>query len=189
MIFIIASVAAAGVPWLMSIRSSPASADGPAVGDPAAAGAAPAEQFAVVCAAPPRIDDAYCARIGADIARRTRLTPEERETATRLAPAVDQAAEGSREHRAGCEPVAANVCRRLVAAPDVDDVRDALTAAGFPGVVVRTARADDPAPAGAVLYAVEAGAACLLGYLSQDSVGAGSARVGGRLPDGTCLAR
>jgi hypothetical protein len=63
-------------------------------------------------------------------------------------------------------------------------LRAALLAAGLPDSAARPARRLDPAPAGSLLYAVDVGPACVLGY---DLSGGGDRWVVGRLPDGHCL--
>jgi hypothetical protein len=69
---------------------------------------------------------------------------------------------------------------------DVAVLHAALTDAGFPDNNVRLARGDDPAPTGALLYAVRVDSACIVGYL--ETVGAAPAHwIGGLLPDGRCL--
>ncbi|RZU48479.1 hypothetical protein EV385_0195 [Krasilnikovia cinnamomea] len=192
--FLAACASAAGVPWLISMRSPSAPVENSVTADGTRTNAqdhgSASERRAVVCAAPPagRMDNGHCARISADLIRRTGLTPRQQQVAAQLAPAVDRAASSSRESRTECDSATA-VCRRVASAAEVGEVRRSLAAAGFTDAVVRTARPDDPAPAGAVVYAVGSGPACVLGYLSPNSTGVGSTQIGGRLPDGTCLTR
>jgi hypothetical protein len=67
-----------------------------------------------------------------------------------------------------------------------DDIRTALTAAGFPDSIVRPARPGDPAPTDSVVYAAPAGPACLLGYY-QPSTTQNRVQVDGPLAQGGCL--
>ena len=83
----------------------------------------------------------------------------------------------------GCQR--AEIQPRGGAAPDpvqLELARRALVAAGFDDVTVRQARPDDPAPAGATIYAAAVGPACIV--LAEG----GSDQILGRLPDGHCLA-
>jgi hypothetical protein len=78
--------------------------------------------------------------------------------------------------------------RRPVSLGEVDLIVSVLRQAGFGSAVVRLAGDQDPAPAGTVIYAIEAGPGCVVGH--QRGVGArGSWQVVGRLPDGGCLSR
>jgi hypothetical protein len=70
---------------------------------------------------------------------------------------------------------------------DVTAAREALVRAGLPDSVVRVATADDPAPDGALVYALQMGDGCVVGYLEIGSVQDWHA-VGGLLPNGRCLA-
>jgi hypothetical protein len=74
----------------------------------------------------------------------------------------------------------------LATAGDPAGLERALRAAGFSDVAARLARPDDPAPPGAVLFAVGDGPVCLVGYQTGTPDG-GSERLTGRLPDGRCL--
>ncbi|MEV4535234.1 hypothetical protein AB0J82_15525 [Asanoa sp. NPDC049518] len=96
--------------------------------------------------------------------------------------------------RASAEP-ARTIAERAVASAlrcptcasaEPADVRAALTAAGFPDAVARPARADDPAPPGTIVYAVPAGAACVLGYYDP-STGSQRLQIQGSLYQGHCL--
>ena len=77
-------------------------------------------------------------------------------------------------------------CSMEILAPTTTQVRLALRRAGIAAAVLRTARADDPAPVGSVLLAVPAGPACLLAYDDGDGLQQSTA---GQLPEGTCLPR
>ncbi len=73
--------------------------------------------------------------------------------------------------------------------PDAIDaaaVARSITESGFAGAVVRVARADDPAPHGAIIYALPLEDVCLLGHLETLRGGGGTALLGKRA-DGTCL--
>ncbi|WP_130337903.1 hypothetical protein [Micromonospora kangleipakensis] len=59
-----------------------------------------------------------------------------------------------------------------------DQIRQTLTAAGFTDIVVRPAGPTDPAPRHAIVYAVSAGAGCVVGW------GSGQQQVLGALPGG-----
>ncbi|MEN3308256.1 MAG: hypothetical protein V7603_4458 [Micromonosporaceae bacterium] len=155
-------------------------------------------QFAVLCAGPaqggrPGAADDYCRRLVADIARRAPLDLRERalgEAAAETArSALPQPAPGGHLDRCATT-VPGGPCRWVPDPPtvaDVEQVRQALLAAGFREVTVRLARPDDPAPVDAVLYAVAAGPACAVGS-RQGSGGMGTGFVAGRLADGSCLA-
>ncbi|MEU4216899.1 hypothetical protein [Actinoplanes sp. NPDC026623] len=69
---------------------------------------------------------------------------------------------------------------------DVVTAGKAFTAAGLPGGVVRLARGDDPAPEGALVYAMLLGDGCVVGYLDLGS-GERWYEVAGLLPNGRCL--
>jgi hypothetical protein len=60
----------------------------------------------------------------------------------------------------------------------------ALTKAGFTTTVIRTARADDPAPAGSLLIAIDVDNACAVRY---DDGNGPQWWTAGHLTDGTCL--
>jgi hypothetical protein len=119
------------------------------------------------CVALAQDADDYCGRAVLDWSRRKELTDADRLPAGGL---VDQV-------------------RTAVAGPTsgyAEDIRRALSTAGFPGAIVRPARANDPAPDGSIVYAVDAGAACVIGYRDARGFGGGPNLVG-TLPDGTCL--
>lgn len=159
-----------------------------------------ARYFAFVCPlSAPGAPPADCARLARDAVRRPQLSGAQRAAGEQVATHVRAALAATwlSSGQAGCPlPTAVGhepePCRYAPAAPtgdDVDRARRALAAAGFSGATVRLAGADDPAPAGALLYAVPAGDVCVLGY-EQDSNGPGygSPLVVGPLPDGECLA-
>jgi hypothetical protein len=71
---------------------------------------------------------------------------------------------------------------------DADTARVALHRHGFTDAIVRIASGDDPAPAGALIYAVRIERTCVIGYLQQAPSGPGSDGAVGLLPGQTCLA-
>ncbi|MBF9129269.1 hypothetical protein I0C86_09815 [Plantactinospora sp. S1510] len=75
---------------------------------------------------------------------------------------------------------------RAATAVDVAAAERALSEAGLAGSVVRVARPDDPAPDGALVFALQMGDGCVVGYLDVGS-GDGDHLVGGLLPNGECL--
>ncbi|MFF0379357.1 hypothetical protein [Actinoplanes missouriensis] len=82
------------------------------------------------------------------------------------------------------------ICRapRPATEADVDMVRRVLHDQGFPDAIVRLARPDDPAPAGAVMYAAALpGGACIATYAEMGE-GPRRAEITGPLLDGGCLA-
>jgi hypothetical protein len=134
----------------------------------------------------------YCGRVAEEQVKRRPLTGQQRSAAEQGAAAV-----GAAVLRAGwCEPLPAPACAaqtdrtlsRTPSAQDVEAVRRGLTGAGFTDVVVRLARADDPAPLGSIFYAVTVGPACVLGHV-DGLRGGGSRWVAGPLTaDGRCAA-
>jgi hypothetical protein len=150
--------------------------------------------------------EGYCERYARDILRRGQLTDRQRA----LGEAAREAIWGAIASAAGpgpgprCILLAPTVpptgrgpyvpppCHappRQFVPGDVDRLRQALAAAGFPDPIVRMARGDDPAPSGSILYAVPVGVACLVGSQSGGLEGNGTGpNVVGRLPDGSCLA-
>ncbi|MBE1488640.1 hypothetical protein [Plantactinospora soyae] len=75
---------------------------------------------------------------------------------------------------------------RAATATDVAAAERALTQAGLADSVVRVAQPDDPAPDGALVYALRMGDGCVVGYLELGR-GDGDHLVGGLLPNGQCL--
>ncbi|MEJ3743361.1 hypothetical protein WEI85_08750 [Actinomycetes bacterium KLBMP 9797] len=93
----------------------------------------------------------------------------------------------SAEQWAAASAVARSIREALASAPADATPRDVtriLRDAGYPEAVVRTAREIDPAPPGAVAYAVRAGSACVIGYRQGTASGSIPA---GTLPGDTCL--
>ncbi|WP_141910770.1 hypothetical protein [Micromonospora sp. A202] len=155
---------------------------------------------AVLCggAGPAGGDDdlAYCRRMMDDNLRRSNLTSGQRTEAETAADAVDAAI--GRVTLECAAPVsqeclAEEARRRMFPAtgsPEqtVDRIRRALTAAGFTDIVVRPAGPADPAPRHAIVYAVRAGAGCVVGHLDGGGRSAGRPQAVGALPHGRCLA-
>lgn len=118
------------------------------------------------------------------------LSDAQREHAREAARAI-----GSTVARADGCPASTDTCaqraaRQRLRSPDVgevEQVRRALADAGYPDAVVRVARADDPAPQDAIVYAVAVGPACVIGHL-DGFASDGLPSVEGRLPNGQCLA-
>jgi len=152
-LFLVASATAVAVPLVRASVSASAPDEQPAV----AVG-----QFA--CAQVASSIDDYCDRIAEDLGRRTPLTDDERVAAQ---PRRQALLDGFvRELGADC-PGPLEHCRLPATTPEA--VRQALIASGFNDPAVRPARFTDPAPAGAILYAVPVGHACLLGYVQSET--------------------
>lgn len=155
------------------------------------ASALPSDQpskIIIVCAVTG--DPGYCSRVVADMARRARLTEEERTAAS--GPATQVMAAVSRPSGDGtCIPAKPEPgyptppCQWVAPVMTLDEVRANLINAGFPDPTVRMARETDPAPFGSIVYAVPVERACLVGFVGEHT----GAQVVGRLPDGTCLDR
>ncbi len=164
-------------------HGAPASVPAPAAGTPA--GVSLAVACALVPASGASRGDEHCHRIAEDTFRRARLTDGQRRAGERHRDAVRRAIPVRTDTE--CPAVSpSEPCGLVYVVPRADRVERALVAAGYAGTIARVARPDDPAPAGAVLYAVPVETACLLAYLLP-SDGYGEVRVEGRLPDGTCL--
>ena len=88
---------------------------------------------------------------------------------------------------AGCLTCRQPQPRRPATEADVAAARQALAGAGLPNSVVRVARADDPAPDGALVYSLLMGDGCVVGYLEMGT-GDSWHQVAGLLPNGRCLA-
>ncbi|GAA0430298.1 hypothetical protein Aca07nite_39030 [Actinoplanes capillaceus] len=110
-------------------------------------------------------------------------------------PASNDLAAASRVWRALldaiCTPgVGDFICRapRPATEADVDMVRQELHDQGFPDALVRLARPNDPAPPGAIMYAVTLpSGACIATYAEMGGEGPHSAGISGPLLDGRCL--
>ena len=72
---------------------------------------------------------------------------------------------------------------------DVHQAENALLKAGYPHTVIRLARSGDPAPAGALLYAVSYEDLCLIGHALRLPPGNQDAyhEITGQFADGRCL--
>ncbi|WP_250002115.1 hypothetical protein [Actinoplanes sp. M2I2] len=125
--------------------------------------------------------EALCRRRDSDEAARRPLPPRTMmdPTASRVWRAVNDAA---------CAPdVYSCPSRRPSTDQDVERIRRVLRDEGFPDAVVRLARPDDPAPAGAVMYAVTLpGDICIVADVELGN-GARPADITGTLPSGRCL--
>ncbi|WFE26335.1 hypothetical protein O7623_23805 [Solwaraspora sp. WMMD791] len=168
-LFVVASATAVAVPLIQASVSA---------NEPDGRPAATVEQL--MCAQVVSSVDDYCERIAEDLGRRAPLTDDERVAAQ---PRRQALLDGFvRQLGADCGGPLEH-CRLPVTTPEA--VRQALIAAGFNEPVVRPARFTDPAPAGAILYAVRAGRACLLGHVRSET--AAPPLIVGRLPDDACL--
>jgi hypothetical protein len=125
--------------------------------------------------------DGYCERLADDLAARGPLTRIDRATGERFAGDLRAVFEGELGARCAAE---GRFCV-FAEPPTAEALRAALVAAGFSGPV-RPARYTDPAPAGAIVYGVRAGAACLVGWVEAGS--APMPQAVGRRQDGSCLA-
>jgi hypothetical protein len=120
--------------------------------------------------------DDHCGRIGDDMARREPLSPADQRAAQPLVTDLQEAL--------ACPPRSRGSCPVEGERPTAETVRRAIVGEGFLGPVVREARITDPAPRGAIMFAVPAGGACLVGYI-QSSWSA-TVFVVGPLRDGGC---
>ncbi|WP_433727709.1 hypothetical protein ACQP2Y_13100 [Actinoplanes sp. CA-051413] len=170
-----------------ALHGSPAGPAEPAVAaspaPPAPSGTAPMDQTAFMCIE--QTNNPHCARYVSDLARRSPLDGSQRAAADTGRVRIEAAFPPDRE--GPCEyDETGEFCSMEILPPTITQVRLALRRAGIAGAVLRTARADDPAPVGSVLLAVPAGPACLLAYDDGDGLQQWTA---GQLPDGTCLPR
>ncbi|MEU4217979.1 hypothetical protein [Actinoplanes sp. NPDC026623] len=126
----------------------------------------------------------HCDRYIADLARRVPVPAIRRTDADKLRGRIDSIIPPGRE--GPCEYIdeSGDACSVEILPPTAGQVRAALEKAGYSTAVIRTARPDDPAPAGSLLLAVPAGAECVL--LFADGEGSQS-WTAGQLPDSTCL--
>jgi hypothetical protein len=139
-------------------------------------------------------DDGYCGRLVKDLMRRPELTPEQQSRMAAQVNAVEAAINelswcdypaGPPPHRSQC----ANFMipgGEQVSQARADALQKLLLEAGFIGAIVRVVQADDPAPRGAIIYAVPVGDACVLGHAWSPS-GGGSSQLVAPLPNGRCL--
>ncbi|MEH1124324.1 hypothetical protein [Micromonospora sp. CPCC 206061] len=103
----------------------------------------------------------HCDRISADMARREPVSPSDWRAAQPLVADLNQALVGATCQRSQ------GLCAVEGAQSTAETVRRAIVGAGFLGPVVRDARITDPAPRGAIMFAVPVGGACLLGYVTS----------------------
>jgi hypothetical protein len=150
-------------------------ARGAASGEPA-----PSSSTQLLACAEIAPGDGYCERLADDLAERGPLTRIDRATGERFAGDLRAVFEGELGARCGAE---GRFCV-FAEPPTAEALGAALVAAGFAGPV-RPARYTDPAPAGAIVYGVRAGAACLVGWVDRGS--AQLPRAVGRREDGSCL--
>lgn len=188
-VFVAASAAAVAVPMVRG-------AVGPSgTTSPVGVSAAPAPSHNAVAVICVRLrDDDYCDRYSRDVIRRLPLSEAQRADAESVRRRLIDVLPRGRDGTPSCDaPQTVGpdgvrpeiVCAVDLVPPGADEVRRALTAAGYTQAVVRQARADDPAPIGSVLVAVAVGPACILVHIHRAST---QGVVGGRLPDGRCLA-
>ncbi|MEU5790698.1 hypothetical protein ABZ754_23605 [Micromonospora purpureochromogenes] len=177
------STATAGSKWQdVSGTPTPADTSGPAI---RCSWFGPAGQY----------DPTYCQRVVDDELGRTKLSSRQRAQAETAAEAVRAALDRMRFDCARPvteECVAEQARRRMFPVTDspeqmVDEIRQVLTTAGFTDIVVRPVGPADPAPRHAIVYAIPAGAACVVGYLDAGGRGGGRQQVLGTLPGGQCL--
>ncbi|WP_074318196.1 hypothetical protein [Micromonospora cremea] len=124
-----------------------------------------------------------------DELRRSKLTSSQRAEAETAAEAVGAAIDRVTFDcaRPVTQECSAEQARRRMFPPTdnpeqtADQIRQTLAAAGFTDIVVRPAGPTDPAPRHAIVYAVSAGAGCVVGWGGQQ-------KVLGALPHGQCLA-
>jgi len=129
-------------------------------------------------------EDDSCEKVASEFARRSTLDDDERHQTEQTRSAVQYLlADAEMDCRRRPATCSATGPPQLT----VDEVRQALKTGGHQGAVVRTARADDPAPAGSIFYAVPTGPGCVLGHLGDG--GGPNGIVLGTLPDGTCSGR
>jgi hypothetical protein len=129
----------------------------------------------------------HCTHIAEDITRRAALDEAGRRRAEEVAADVQRTA----SLLGNCPVVEAKCTRPTPRLPNADDVAALtreLTAKGLT-TTARIAAADDPAPTGSLLYAVDVEpGACVVGHLAAIPDGGAGHYVAGRLPEGGCLA-
>lgn len=135
----------------------------------------------------------WCEILAAELTHRVQLDSAQRQAAIALQARVRQVVASVRVTRYRPGPcVTTNTgpaCPALTAPftqADVARIRQAMDGAGFRETIVRLSRPGDPGPAGALLYAVGSGPACMLGALGGPA--GGFEYPTGRRRDGTCLA-
>lgn len=124
--------------------------------------------------------DEYCDRISADMAERAPVSPGDWRAAQPLR--ADLMDTLTNDVGLDCRwPRGA--CRGDDSPPTPEAVRRAIVDAGFLNPVVRYARVTDPAPRGAIMFAVPVVGACLVGYYASPPPS--TVLVVGQLRDGT----
>jgi hypothetical protein len=126
----------------------------------------------------------HCGRFLADLARRAPVPANRRGDAEQLRERIDSVMPPGREGPCEYLDDSGDACSMETFPPTAGQVRAALKKAGYATVVIRTARPDDPAPAGSLLVAVPAGAECVLLFADGDG---SQSWTTGQLPGGTCL--
>lgn len=128
--------------------------------------------------------DPHCDRYITDLARRLPVPAVRRRDVDKLRERIDSIIPPGRE--GPCEYIdeSGDACSVKILPPTAGQVRAALERAGHSMAVIRTARPDDPAPAGALFLALPTGTECVL--LFADGAGSQS-WTAGRLPGNTCL--
>jgi hypothetical protein len=133
--------------------------------------------------------DDLCRRIAEDAARRARLTPAQSQQLSTLAEHIRQLLSPWLTPEPTCHtntaPVSGCAVAYLPGASELQRARNTLAAGGFPDVVTRAARPDDPAPAGQLLVAVATGPGCVIAVFFLDR--GWQIRTDGVLPAGNCL--
>jgi hypothetical protein len=143
----------------------------------------PPEGQTIACAAP--VGNPHCGSYLADLARRAPVPAIRLGEADKLRERIDSVMPPRREGPCEYTGDSGDACTVDISPPTAGQVRAALEKAGYPAAVIRTARPDDPAPAGSLLLAVPAGAECVLLFDDGDYSQSWTA---GRLPGGECLA-
>lgn len=126
----------------------------------------------------------HCGRFLADLTRRAPVPANRREGAEQLRERIDSVMPPGREGPCEYLDESGDACSMETFPPTAGQVRAALKKAGYATVVVRTARPEDPAPAGSLVVAVPAGAECVLLFADGDG---SQSWITGQLPGGTCL--
>lgn len=134
-------------------------------------------------------DRSYCEKLAREWSRRTPVSDGRRDM---LGAYWDKKIEYAASYEPWCGTAGSARCaNRPEPSPPTDSdlaaVRATLARQGFPDAVVRFARSDDPAPPGALLYAVRVESACVVGHLESVPSGPHQQVVLGLLPDGRCL--
>lgn len=192
-VFVVASLTALVVPVVRGAGRPPQQVSGLMAVATRASTPAPLplrDSIVTLCMRIPADED-YCDRYGMDFAQRARITQAQRAEAdevhrqlTSALPRVEPGKPTCIAVRATDRAVQNPPCVIAFVPPSAEQVRRAVIAAGYKDAVVRTARSDDPAPAGSVLVAVEVGPACVLAYTHRIT---SQGTVAGRLPSGRCL--